>query len=179
MNMHQNARFILRDATAQWHQRVDAVFSRANVADRACYGQFLCAQAAAHLPVERALDAGRMADVIIDWPCRRRAQLIREDLIALNLVMPPLEPKPVLSGVAAMLGATYVLEGSRLGGMLLRRSVPASFPTAFLSGGKTTAWRDLILLLDALLVTKIDLDIATEAACNIFALFERSGRRFL
>ena len=177
--MRQNARFALRDATAQWHQRVDSLFSTADLADRASYGQFLRAQAAAHLPAERALDAGRMEEVIPDWPVRRRAHLIREDLVAFGLDMPALEPEPVLVGVAAMLGATYVLEGSRLGGMLLGRSVPASFPTAYLSDGSTTAWRDLILLLDARLVTATELDTAIAAACDTFALFERSGRRFL
>ena len=177
--MRQKARFALRDATARWHQRVDAVFSAADLADRVSYGQFLCAQAAAHLPVEHALDAGRMEEVVPDWPVRRRAHLICEDLVACGLDMPALEPEPVFAGVAAMLGATYVLEGSRLGGTLLRRSVPVSFPTAFLSDGSPTAWRDLILLLDARLVTATELETAIAAACDTFALFERSGRRFL
>ena len=181
MDLRQTARFKLRDATAQWHQRVDTVFSIANLADRAEYGQFLCAQAAALLPVERALDAGGMEEVIADWRVRRRAHLICEDLAALDLEMPLLEPDLILTSVAAMLGATYVLEGSRLGGTLLRRSVPASFPTAFLSngGGTTTAWRDLIALLDARLAPGNELNAAIAAACDTFALFERSGQRLL
>lgn len=179
MSSRSSPRFILRDATAQWHQRVDAIFSAADLADHTGYGQFLCAQAAAHLPVERALDAARMEQIITDWPVRRRAHLLREDLAAFDLAVPPLEPEPVLNGVAAMLGATYVIEGSRLGGKLLRRSVPADFPSAFLSGSTTTAWRDLIALLDVRLVTRDDLEAAIAAACEAFALFERSGRRFL
>ena len=179
MDPHFSARFALRDATAQWHQRVDLVFSAVDLADRTTYGQFLCAQAAAHLPVERALDIARIEKVVADWPDRRRAHRLCKDLIALDLDMPPLEPKPVFNSVAAMLGAIYVLEDSRLGGTLLRRTVPVSFPTAFLSNGATPAWRDLISLLDARLVTRNDLNAAIESACGTFALFERSGRRFL
>lgn len=179
MNSRYSARFALRDATAPCHRRVDAVFSAADLADRTAYGQFLCAQAAAHLTVERALDVAQIENVVADWPDRRRAHLLYEDLIALDLDMPSLEPKPVFNSVAATLGATYVFEGSRLGGTLLRRTVPASFPTAFLSNGATSAWRDLISLLEARLVSRNDLNAAIESACDIFALFERSGRRFL
>ncbi len=179
MNSRQSARFTLRDATAQWHQRVDAVFSAADLTTREGYGQFLCAQAAAHLPVECALDAGRVEQVMSDWPARRRAHLICEDLAAFDLSVPRLGTKPIFIGISAMLGAAYVLEGSRLGGKLLRRSVPAGFPSAFLSGGTTTAWRDLVSLLDARLVTADDLDAAVAAACDTFALFERAGQRCL
>jgi heme oxygenase len=174
-----SARFVLREATTQWHARVDAVFSQADLVKRAGYGQFLRAQAAAFLPVECALDLGEIDQIIDDWPGRRRAHLICDDLAALDLAVPPLEPMPLLTGAAAMLGAAYVLEGSRLGGALLRTSVPAAFPQAFLSAGSTTAWRNFIAALDAALVTKRELEAASAAACDTFALFERSGHRWL
>jgi heme oxygenase len=179
MLSRQTARFVLCDATAQWHQRVDDVFAAVDLTDRLAYVRFLCAQAAAHLPAEQALEAHGIAAVIPDWPSRRRAHLIRNDLLALDLDVPPLEPEPIFSGVAALLGATYVLEGSRLGGAMLLRSVPAQFPTAFLSAGTSMAWRDLISLLDQRLCTRIDIDEAIQAACQTFALFERSGKRLL
>ena len=175
----RSARFVLRDATAQWHARVDALFSEADLAGRGGYGRFLQAQAAAFLPIERALDLEGINKVVVDWPARRRAHLLCEDLAALGLAIPPLEPMPIFIGAPAMLGAAYVLEGSRLGGALLRRSVPAAFPQAFLSGGSTTAWRDFIVVLDAGLVTTPDLEAAIAAACNTFASFEQSGRRLL
>ena len=179
MTLDQAARFALRDATSAWHDRVDAAFSSVVLTDRVGYGRFLQAQAAAHLPVEDALDVAGVEAIVPDWRARRRAEAIRADLAALDLAVPVLEAPPVLPGAAAMLGAAYVLEGSRLGGAMLRRSVPDAFPRAFLSGGSSAAWRDLISILDAVLGNGKEIDAAITAACDVFMLFERSGRRLL
>lgn len=179
MPARRSARFVLRDATAAWHERVDAVFSHPDLADRDAYGRFLSAQAAAHLPVEQALEIGGIGEVLADWPDRRRADLIRADLAALGLSLPPLEPAPPLAGVPALLGAAYVLEGSRLGGALLARSVADGLPVSFMSAARPAAWRDLVAILDAALLTREDNAAAISAACGVFALFERSGRRML
>ena len=177
MKPDQAARFALRDATAAWHERVDAVYSSLDLATREGYGRFLSAQAAAHLPVEAALDAGGAVALMPDWIARRRADAIRADLAALGLAVPDPEPVPDLVGTAALMGAAYVLEGSRLGGTMLVRQVPVDFPRAFLSGGGSAPWRALIEMLDARLRTEQDLAAAIAAACAVFALFERSGRR--
>jgi heme oxygenase len=176
MTIRHSVRFALRDATSRWHARVDAIYSKANLADRSGYGRFLSAQAAAHIPVEKGLESSGIATILTDWPSRRRSALIREDLDMLGLPLPSLEPEPYLKGVPALLGAAYVLEGSRLGGTVLKRSVAAGLPTLFLSTNRPTAWRDLIAIIDTRLTGQDDLDAATEAACSIFALFERCGR---
>ena len=175
----RSARFILRDATADWHARVDALFSHADLTDRDSYGRFLSAQAAAHLPVERALEDGGIGDLLADWSDRRRAALIRADLAALGFPLPSPEATPLLAGVPALLGAAYVLEGSRLGGALLARSVAPGLPASFLSAARPAAWRDMVATLDARLRTREDIDAAISAACDVFALFERGGRRML
>ena len=179
VSARRSVRFALRDATAEWHERVDAVFSHPDLSDRHAYGRFLSAQAAAHLPVEQALEAGGIGEVVADWADRRRADLIRADIEALELCLPSLEAPPVLDGAPALLGAAYVLEGSRLGGALLARSVGAGLPALFLSAGRPAAWRDFVAILDARLLTREDIDVAISAACDVFALFERSGRRML
>lgn len=179
MTATRSARFQLRNATAAWHDRVDAAFSAADLSERGSYGRFLAAQAAAHVPVERALDIGGIAAIVPDWDDRRRAALIAADLAALGLPLPTMPDPPILASRAALLGALYVLEGSRLGGALLRRSVPGALPTRFLSAAEPGAWRKLIALLDARLSSPDAITDAIAAACDVFALFEESGRQLL
>lgn len=178
MPLTSSARFRLRNATAGWHARVDDVYSSPNLAQQDQYGRFLLAQAAAHLPVEQALEAGGISSVLTDWPKRRRADLIRNDLQVLGLPLPAMEMRPALDDEPSLLGAVYVLEGSRLGGQLLARSVGDGLPAAFLSASRPAAWRELAALLDARLLNRKDLNAAVSAACDVFALFERSGRRY-
>ena len=173
------ARTALRTATAAYHDRVDSAFSRATLSDRTSYGLFLQAQAAAHLPVEDALAAGGIAAIIPDWDARRRSQPLRDDLGALDLDVPAPAGAITLEGDAALLGALYVLEGSRLGGTLLKRSVAANLPTRFLGCMDSAAWRDLLALLDDRLDTQAKRTAAIAAACAVFTLFETSGHRHL
>lgn len=158
---------------------MDAAYSTANLSDRDEYGRFLLAQAAAHLPVEQALEAGGISALLADWPERKRGDLIRSDLQAMGLPSPALETRPILNDEPSLLGAVYVLEGSRLGGQLLMRSVASSLPIAFLTASRPGAWREFTALLDARLVSRERIDAAISAACDVFALFERSGHRHL
>lgn len=164
---------ILRAATADHHRRVDAAFSTFRLDDAASYGDFLRAQAAAHLPVEAALATGGIAAIIPDWTARLRAGLIRADLAALGLDVPPPAGTIVLETDEALLGAAYVLEGSRLGGTLLKRSVGPGLPVGFLGGGGggSAAWRGLLALLDDRLTTDAERGRAVAAAGAVFDLF--------
>ncbi len=176
---HDTARMALRTATAADHERVDAAFSRAVLTERASYGLFLQAQAAAHLPVEDALAQGGVGTIIADWDARRRDALLRDDLAELGLDVPAPAGDLVLGDQPALLGALYVLEGSRLGGTLLKRSVAPDLPTRFLGGMNSTAWRDLLAILDDRLDTEAKRAAAIRAASDVFALFETSGRRHI
>ncbi|WP_326524046.1 biliverdin-producing heme oxygenase [Sphingomonas sp.] len=172
-------RAALRDATGEHHARVDALFSVLRLEDAADYGAFLAAQAAAHLPVEAAIDAADVLPLLPDWPERRRAQALRDDLAALGQGVPtPLAP-PQLSDPAALLGAIYVLEGARLGGAILLRSVPAGAPTRFLAPGRPGAWRKLMETLDERLDAPAAVAQAIAAAQSVFSLFERGGRNLI
>jgi heme oxygenase len=171
-----SARFRLRSATQASHERVDLLFSRADLGDRESYGRFLTAQAAAHVPIERALTLADAATLLADWPQRRRASLLIADLTALDLPVPPGAAVPEFNHPAAVLGAMYVLEGSRLGGSILSRRVPAHLPTRFLRGDEPSLWREFIHVLDARLRDEEDLAIAATAATDVFAAFEDSAR---
>lgn len=169
----------LRTATGGSHERVDAAFSGFDLTDRLSYARFLSAQAAAHVPVETALEESGVENVLPDWPGRRRADLLRTDLAALGRSLPRADALPAFDTAAEILGAVYVLEGSRLGGALLRRSVPADLPCSFLGASDSAAWRRLLEVLDLQVRDAGDIDRATNGALRVFSLFEQSGKQFL
>ncbi|WP_029625346.1 biliverdin-producing heme oxygenase [Sphingomonas sp. PAMC 26605] len=179
MTDQTTARAELRAATHDQHERVDRLFSHVRLDDRQDYGAFLGAQAAAHIPVERALADAGIADIAPDWETRQRADLLRADLATLGLAVPDPAGAIRFESEAALLGGLYVLEGSRLGGTMLKRSVPSDFPTRFLGGGDSAAWRNLLQMLDARLDTALKRSVAVQAARNVFALFEISGHRWV
>lgn len=173
------AREMLRAATADCHRRVDEIYSAARLSDPVSYGNFLCAQAAAFLPVEAALDAAGISDVIDDWPSRMRAPHLMHDLSELGIARPAPVAPFAIAGAAEMLGALYVIEGSRLGAKLLKRSVPAHLPATFLGGSGSGSWQSLLILLDRMLDTVELRHQAIGAASDVFTLFERCGRHYL
>jgi heme oxygenase len=168
----------LRAATQASHERVDALFSRFDLANPVEYGRFLAAQAAAHIPVEEALNAGGVADVLPDWPSRQRAALLRQDLgDIMRADVVAIDP-PVFDTVPALLGGVYVLEGSRLGGALMERSLPPGVPGRFLRArGEPGAWRRLLARMDELLYEPPSLAVASRSAQAVFSSFELAGRR--
>jgi heme oxygenase len=158
---------------------VDQLFSRCSLSDPAGYRVFLLAQAEAFLGVEAALDAGGIERLLPDWPARRRADLLIADLADLGATAASREPIS-LDGDPALLGAAYVLEGSRLGGAVLKRSIPDGAPRRFLQAPQEPgAWRKLLALLDESLYEPRTIAAACEAANTVFLLFERAGRRHL
>lgn len=173
---HSSARFRLRQGTADCHERVDAAFSAVDLGSRAGYGQFLLAQAAAFFPAEQGLEAAGIDHLLPDWDHRRRSHLLAQDLIDLGLPVPEGLTVPVVTGGPAMLGWAYVLEGSRLGGKLLRREVAAELPVAFLSDNYPAAWSTIVAVLDEQLTEGPAIDQAIESARSLFALFEQSAQ---
>jgi heme oxygenase len=166
----------LREATRREHDAVDALFSRFDLADAAGYAAFLALQAAAHAPVEAALDRAGAAAVLDDWPARRRAHLLLADLADLGADARPPVPAPAFDTAPALLGGLYVLEGSRLGGAVLRRRLPAAAPARFLAAAAPQgSWGRLLALLETKLHRQADLAEAVAAARAVFRCFERAG----
>ena len=175
-----SARAALRAATAEDHDRVDRLFSRLDLGSDASYRLFLTAQAAAHLPVEHALEAAGVAAMLPDWPGRRRSALLLADLAELGIEPPAPVPPPPLAGEAEIFGAAYVLEGSRLGGAYLKRSLSPGAPRRFLGAAQEAgAWRKLLAKLDESLYEPARLEESCESARQVFRRFEIAGRLYL
>ena len=178
MTNDASARIELRAATRDEHDRVDAAFSRFGLADKESYVRFLQAQAGAFLPLEAAIAVSSPERVVSDWHARQRAALLREDLAELGGAPGHLPEVAQFETIPELLGTLYVLEGSRLGGALLSRSLPDGFPRRFLGSSDPTLWRSLTELLDRVLVTKSDREAAVSAAKSTFARFEHSAIQF-
>lgn len=172
-------RFALRAATCEAHERLDARFSRFDLSRPGDYQAFLLAQAGAFLPMEAALDAAGAERVVADWTERRRAGALLADLAALGVPAPSPVAVPDLDSEAAILGAAYVLEGSRLGGAILLRRVPDYLPRAFLCAGNTGLWRAFVTELDQRLSSTAEIAAAAAAASSVFEAFASSASDIL
>ena len=148
-------RSILRSATAAEHARLDTRLGALDLCTVMGYRRFLEINAAALLPLERWLDCAGVRAVLPDWNDRARTDAVLTDLFRLGGRPSPLAA-PDLSGRAAMFGALYVLEGSRLGAAHLLRTVQAcsdplvSGTTAFLGHGTDRQfWPHYVAALEA------------------------------
>lgn len=173
------SRFALKAATAEAHERIDATYSAFDLSTLAGYAAFLTAQSAAFIPVEDALEQAGAEALVPGWTARRRASALRRDLAALGLAVPPVGSAPAFATEAAVLGGLYVLEGSRLGGAVLLRSVAPGLPKAFLAPENQSAWRAFTSMLDERLSSRGEIETATAAAISVFDAFERSARTTL
>lgn len=168
----------LREATRLAHDRVDSAFGGYDLTDDDDYAAFLLGHAAAFMPIEEALDRGGAAQFVADWSESRRSQLLSQDLADLGIDAPCMIGPHSFESEAALLGALYVIEGSRLGGAMLRRSVPADKPSRFLSAVHSQGrWRTFVATLEESLHSNVRLHEATASALQTFALFERVAVR--
>lgn len=162
----------LRRATAPLHDSVDAAFGGHDLTDRNAYGAFLLAHARA-LPAVEAVLAVRPG--LPDWP--ERTSLLRQDLTDLALAMPAALPFLLPDASGADWGALYVVEGSRLGGVMLARQVPDTLPARYLSARHAPgAWRALLTAIDSRGADDpIWLDGLLAGAEATFALYARAA----
>lgn len=174
-----HARLRLRDATSARHDAVDAAFSAFDLSALAGYRSFLEAQYACIAPLEAELTAGGLGAVLPDWPARHRGPLLAADVADLGggASTPMSVNTPAFSGAGALLGAAYVLEGSRFGGAVLARRLPPGAPRRFLGAApQPKAWRTLVACLDHHLAPDAEMDAAIAAADTVFAAFQTAAR---
>jgi len=134
----------LRNATRFCHDEVDGLFGQFDLAERGSYGDFLAAHARALIPLENWLDIARLME-----GAAARAPALRADLD--TLARPLVEPAALVwhKSEAALWGAAYVAEGSRLGGAVLRRAVAAGLPHGYLASTHPQGgWRSFLRKLD-------------------------------
>lgn len=169
---------MLRAATRGAHDRVDALFSGFDLARPDDYRRFLAAQAAAFLPAEAALDHAGAGRLFPGWSEARRAHLLAADLDDLGMARPDPAAAPAFASPAAVAGAVYVLEGSRLGGALLSRRLAPGLPGRFLSAGLPPGgWRAFLARLEQLLGTDVERREAVASAEGMFLLFASAVAR--
>ena len=170
------ARAYLRDVTREAHERVDSKLSAFRLSSADEYADFLALQAAAFIPVEAALDRAGAGRLLPDWEQRRRSEALLADLAALGRPAPAANGSPAYTDDAAIWGGLYVIEGSRLGGAMLRKSVPADFPQAFLSPqqSRNSSWPAFVVAMERSLYEDPALQRAGSSAIDTFACFEQS-----
>lgn len=178
-----NLRLRLRSATAEAHARLDARFGGLDLTRLSDYRLFLEASAAALLPLESALVQAGVARIFPDWPSRTRRHAILNDLADVDGEFRPLQAPDDLD-FGGVLGAMYVLEGSRLGArMLVQQIKHAKDPriaaaTAYLRHGEgEPLWPSFLETLERR-ATSLDSDASViDGALQAFALFDSAAAR--
>lgn len=164
----------LRAGTSDDHRVVDAAFARFDLGKAADYAAFLSAHARVLAAAETALEQAGIERIIPDWPERRRREKLADDLAVLGVARPAPLPCPAFSSDDEILGAAYVLEGSKLGGAMLAKQVPEHLPSAYLSWqGPKGAMKTFMDRLDA--AEPEDEARALAAAKSVFALFRQAA----
>ena len=173
----------LRDATADAHARLDVQLDRLDLARLADYRDFLDLSASALLPLEAALVGAGVERIFADWPLRARSRAILDDLERVGGNPHPLA-SPGCVGLADVLGAMYVLEGSRLGAKVLARRASSSADpvvagaTAYLRhGAGLHLWPSFLAILERHRTALHDDDAVIAAARRGFALFAAAAAR--
>lgn len=165
-------RFALRAATEDIHRDLDNRLSILDLADKLDYRRFLRFHARTLPSIEAALAAAGIGELVDGWSKGRRSALVEADLAALGEVMPPAARAPAVAGTAQLLGMAYVLEGSRLGGRVLRKRVASGLPASFLTGdGSLGSWPALVAAIERILDSEPLVSEAKDAARRCFAWF--------
>lgn len=154
---------------------MDEAFGHFDLTKESSYRTFLTAHARVVPSVEAWLDEHQPADMR-PWTQVRRWPALRADLAALGISPPVPVPFAMATDIASVCGATYVLEGSRMGGALLSRRVSPGLPAAYLGAPPQIAlWRAFFTSLDLHLPTQDAIDRACEAAIQTFNIFHAAG----
>ncbi|WP_158257206.1 biliverdin-producing heme oxygenase [Kineococcus xinjiangensis] len=171
----------VRSATSEAHRRLEERLGVLSAGwGAAVHRMWLMRLLGVQEPLEAALAAWAGHDLALPDPAaRRRADLVAADLIALGATpadvaaLPRCEPVTPLRSRAQALGVCYVLDGSTLGGKVIRdvavrSGVPAQACTS-LTGlpGAGARWRETMRAVDAL-----PAGAAAEAAAAALATFE-------
>lgn len=179
------ARERLRQATAEAHRRLDADIACRDLSNRDIYRRFLLGHAGVLTPLEVALETAGVERLLPDWPQRRRRDALAADLAELGVRPPEARTGPSIDGEAALMGALYVLEGSRLGGVVLARQAAGGPPEVrnalrYLTHGHGSGlWPAYLVRLEESAAVRAEPLVAEASALAVFAAFrEALGQPF-
>ena len=174
----------LRIATMTAHERLDAIISvQGFFESRVGYVNYLRATLRVRGAIEACLDASDAESAFPAWPTRRIAGALHADLADLGADdeqnVTAMACPFRLAGVAPILGALYVLEGSALGARLLTTraallGLGATFGARHLAAqtAAPSAWRVFLDRLEGAPMSLADEALCVESAINAFEFFE-------
>ena len=166
----------LRIATGNLHQKLDESLDAINrLAAIDSRRDMICGYLAFHTSADAAIAPWLSDEPGLDYALRRRSPALRQALAALEgSTEPTRRPVPMLASRAQAYGALYVVEGSTLGGRLIRKAIADRgcdmVGLDFLDPyGAATGerWRTFLALLEANAENQ-----AAEAARGAIAAFE-------
>jgi heme oxygenase len=175
---------ILKRHTALSHASTEKALIQyvKNIASTADYARLLYCLYGFYQPMEKIFDQS-LSQAVPDYNNRRKSERILQDIAALQLPAPSrfASQLPSITDGHSALGCFYVLEGSALGGAVMKKMIHAKCQQlpeqafSFLSGYGNTMdlWRAFIAHLNGTLHDKESQDTAIVAANDCFAQFER------
>jgi heme oxygenase len=166
-----SAREYLKLSTRDLHGPLDAAAGVMRLETYPGYGDFLAAHAAALIPLEAALEKGGVERLLPDWRLRRRSGALARDLADLSLSCESLAA-PTFRSQAGLLGAVYVLEGSRLDARAVLCRLNPDSPVRYLSHGEGMKfWPSFLAVLERNAEVRRAPHHAVAAARAAFRLF--------
>ncbi|AQS88904.1 hypothetical protein NCH01_03280 [Neoasaia chiangmaiensis] len=163
---------ILRRAMRGVHEQTDRKFSVFDLRKSADYAAFLQAHSRVLTWIEPALLA---APNLPEWLPRR--DFIESDLNELGIALPQKIDAAMPQEDGALLGAVYVLEGSRLGGRWLAEQVPVDMPRRYLGAAHPQgSWARFLRALEEAFEKHPEYGPGALAGAHaVFAAFDRAA----
>ncbi|HEX4158337.1 MAG TPA: biliverdin-producing heme oxygenase [Rhizomicrobium sp.] len=161
----------LREATASLHAEFDSMAETLLARGAEGYAEFLAAQGAVIIPLEKRLEISGIERLVPDWNQRARRYDLKADL---REIAQPCDfvDVPLFRTPAELLGAAYVLEGSRLDASLLLRMMHAGTATRFLRHGQGKGlWPRFLSLLETNSEVHQNFDQARASATEVYRLY--------
>ena len=185
--MQPNAALTLKHQTTVPHQQLEGMVLPylLSIANQNDYARLLKAFYGYFQPLEDLVAPFITPQVLPDWPQRRKASFILDDLAELghaSVDLPQAHTLPTIQSLPQAMGALYVMEGSTLGGkgiakMLLKNSHAGlqSAHLQFFNGyGERTGpmWVSFVNVLDSFSGSEEEVAQMVAAANETFNLFK-------
>lgn len=174
----------IKSATAQAHARTEKalIYQIKHIRTGRQYGKLLGCLYSFYAPVEQLFEPW-VKPVLADYDDRRKSNRLLMDLQAVAVTTPPTSYThlPVIENLYAALGCFYVLEGSVLGGVIIKKIIQEQCPGlpengfGFFSGydqQNGMQWRIFLEQLDSLVNDAAKQSAAIAAANDCFKQFE-------
>lgn len=168
----------LREATGELHHQLDNEVMGGGITSRSGYLNFLMMHARILPAVERWLATREVYMQLSDAENRFRTDALKRDIEQMDATFPDEFDMSFLNDATSVLGISYVLEGSRLGGMKLSRIIEKSgsdYPVSFLKHGEGKSyWQNFLSWLETGANGTENAQQAADAASALFKAYLKS-----